>query len=623
MMIRHVLAALTAALVSAGCASLPTDSRPDIDAAPEPAASSAEQLAAEQRWQEAATLREKEALAATDPAQQHRGLFSAGQWYARAGSDDDVLRIIDRLEPVLTQPVDRWHLRLLQAQWYLLRGEPLLAQARISVAPPSALPAPIALYSAETRAAALIQLQDGVSAVQALIDAGPVVTESAEHQADWLALMTDVLRNRDVFWLTPPDGVNSWQLGGWLALGEMARRLWNDLPAFDAQLAQWARRYGNHPGERITAQLRADVTRILSTAPRTVALLLPLSGNLQAVGEAIRDGFIAAYMDRGEGRLQVHVLDVEALGAAAAVDEAMIRRADVLIGPLRKDRVADVVAANAFGLPQLALNSVETPAGVAPGMSRVWLLSLALPPEDDAMAAARLAMQQGHARVIALQGRDSWAERSVDAFSDSLASQNGALLDRAVFDSRSDSYPEAIKGLLQLERSTDRAGRIQNALGQKVHFDLQRRQDADALYLAADVADARQIRPQIRFYQGADLPVYASGRLFDGNRSRRERDLDDVHFCSSPWLLGSSEGWSAERSVFAALRPEANQRLARFHAVGIDAYQLVTRLRDGRWPQGLAISGASGELTIRDEQVLRRLPCAVFRDGFPQVLGTP
>lgn len=541
--------------------------------------------------------------------------FQAAHLYIQAGDSTSLLRLITDLEPEVNSEEERWHLRMLQAQWHLLRREPLLALSRAQATRPAQLSASLRLLTATTQSQALAQLQDGVAALQVLIDARSGLGDELEQQR--LETIAQLLQNRDVFWLQPP-GMVSGRMQGWLALGEISRRMWGSEQELDDALRQWSIRFLDHPGMPLIAGLREQTASVVRSAPRRVALLLPLSGALAGVGEAIRDGFVAAYLDGRENRLQVNVFDTHAMSPTAAFDSAVAGGADLIIGPLKKDAVAEVVAQNAFGLPQLALNSAPFAA-----QNRPWLLSLALPPEDDAAAAARLAMLQGHKRVVALRGQGEWSQRSTAAFGSALENNGGRLVDEVTFESKSDSYPTAIKALMQLERSQDRAARVQHALGTPILYDLERRQDADALYLAADITDARQIRPQIRFYQGSDLPIYASGRLFDGNKERYERDLDGVHFCSSPWLLGSSEGWQAKRAQFQQWEPQADKRWARFHAVGEDAYQLATRVRSGGWPQGLSIAGASGELRITGEIVDRRLPCAVYRNGRPELVATP
>lgn len=555
----------------------------------------------------------------TEDAQERFELLAEAGWlYGQAGDAVKLLAMLDRLGSAAEAGSSdmQWQLRVLQARWHSLRREPLLALSRIQSAAP-AIDVRWRLYTAMARATALEQLQDGVAAVQALVAAAnPPLPAALEKQR--LAQIDQLLQSTDLYWLRPSSGLNT-SVRGWLDLGEIGRQLWPDPQSLDQALSAWRRSYPRHPGMGLVDELGQRTQALLADAPSRIGLLLPLSGRLADPAAAIRDGFMAAYFGRGENRLQVEVFDTEVRGVRAAFDEAVAAGVDLIVGPLQRDAVQQSLEHNSFQLPQLALNAA--PAAYA---DRPWLLSLALPPEDDAASAARLALAQGHTRLVALRADSDWAARAVQALEDSLLLEGGSLLDSMRFASNSESYPEAIQGVLQLERSRDRAQRVRATLGRDIEYDTIRRQDADALFLAAGRDDARQIRPQVKFYQGADLPIYASGRLFDGQTSEAERDLNGVYFCSSPWLLGSNENWRAQRQQFQEWDAQADSRWARFHALGHDAYLLATQARAGRWPSNVVVSGASGDFHLLGRaSPERRLPCAVFRDGRPEVVAQP
>jgi outer membrane PBP1 activator LpoA protein len=91
-------------------------------------------------------------------------------------------------------------------------------------------------------------------------------------------------------------------VAGWLDLGPVAVELErNPLHAS----ADW--RIGSAlsaaSGQRQCACLGANADRRGATEfPNQIALLLPLSGRAEAVGVAVRDGFIAAYLEQDAGQ---------------------------------------------------------------------------------------------------------------------------------------------------------------------------------------------------------------------------------------------------------------------------------------------------------------------------------
>ena len=84
-------------------------------------------------------------------------------------------------------------------------------------------------------------------------------------------------------------------LAGWLELGYIAYTNRSSLGNLSKALEEWQ---GQNPQHPATGKLLDDVLAnmgALSIYPNRVALLLPLSGPQQALGEAIRDGYLAAH----------------------------------------------------------------------------------------------------------------------------------------------------------------------------------------------------------------------------------------------------------------------------------------------------------------------------------------
>src|SRR5690606_34692862 len=114
-----------------------------------------------------------------------------------------------------------------------------------------------------------------------------------------------------------------------------------------------------------------------------VALLLPLSGPLQAAGESVRDGFLAArFLSDGGVAVDVSVLDSGSTpdSALQAYRDAVSAGHQLVVGPLSREAVGSLFSQPSLALPVLALNRSGP---VPPGH-----LSFALLPEDDGTALA-------------------------------------------------------------------------------------------------------------------------------------------------------------------------------------------------------------------------------------------
>jgi hypothetical protein len=349
---------------------------------------------------------------------------------------------------------------------------------------------------------------------------------------------------------------------------------------------------------------------------RRVALLLPLSGPQRPLAEAVRDGFIAAWLDHQAraSRPEILVLDEEKPGAAEAYSNAIAAGANAVVGPLLRESAAQV-AAVAGTTRTLTLNyldsAVATPAG---------LHQFALSPEDEARDAAARAIADGRSRALVLAPGNDWGRRMLAGFERALIEHGGQLLDYRLYDPAATDFTGDIQRLLQLDRSRARHRQLSAYLGIDLEFEPRRRSDADFIFLAANVAAGRLIRPQLRFLYAGDLPTYSSSAIYAAG-SAGDADLDGVAFTDAPILLGTDARAAQLRATLAAHWPPGSAARLRFYAMGFDAYMLFRALSSGPF---VALPGLSGTLTMDAQgRIHRQMPWAEFRDGRIVVLGDP
>ena len=100
-------------------------------------------------------------------------------------------------------------------------------------------------------------------------------------------------------------------------------------------------------------------------------------------------------------------------------------------------------------------------------------------------------------------------------------------------------------------------------------------------------------------------------------------------FADTPWVIDPQPWISELRDDFTEYWPE-ERRLARFHAMGYDAYNLIASLYSARGGVMGEIDGATGTLSLdADGRVRRRLAWAQFQQGEivalpqPEAIGGP
>jgi outer membrane PBP1 activator LpoA protein len=171
---------------------------------------------------------------------------------------------------------------------------------------------------------------------------------------------------------------------------------------------------------------------------------------------------------------------------------------------------------------------------------------------------------------------------------------------------------------LRLTDSRARHRRLETLLDTRLQFEPRRRGDIDFIFAASQAANARLLRPQLRFHFAGDLPTYATSDSFEPDVAANE-DLDGLTFPDMPWMLGGA----LADSVSAAARvawPGVNPRRNRLFAFGFDAYRLLSTLR-GASP-GASIQGLTGRLSVgADGRVRRELDWAQLKGGEAVVLS--
>jgi outer membrane PBP1 activator LpoA protein len=340
------------------------------------------------------------------------------------------------------------------------------------------------------------------------------------------------------------------------------------------------------------------IPRPLAFEPTTqqhIALLLPSQGAHAESAKIVRDGFLAAYYQTKEQQpasLSVKMYDTSSQNIAAAYQQALAEHATVIVGPLTKPEV-EAIAKLPLDIPVLALNTISEDANFPSKLYQFGLM-----PEDDVVAVAEHALKQGHRRALILAPKNEWGLRLADTFKQFWLSKNGDVIDIGLFKSP-EELESKIRSLLRVKGTA-------------------RRTDADMIFIAANPAIARQIKPLLNFNHAETLPVYATSASYGGMpMPDKDHDLNGVHFCDMPWVLQQSLDVQEAHNIFEKLWAKRMNQSPRFFALGLDAYQLATQLAQ----QGLSrqtISGFTGELHLNNYQRIQRgLVCARFENGIP------
>ena len=453
----------------------------------------------------------------------------------------------------------------------------------------------------------------------------PVESLRGNHHLIWSALGEAGPGDLEAARLPPPS-----PLGGWIELALLYGALEYDARRFEEALRAWETRFPGHPAAAKLAPELLALSRERSTPPAKVALLLPLRDEFAEAARAVRDAFMAAWYQGGEGEnpSAVIVRDTSAADMATLVASVAEEGAEFIVGPLLKTSVDEVAELERLAVPMLALNrSADVPAAsVAED-----LYHFALSPEEEAGQVAERAWSDGHTRAAILAPDSEWGARVAGAFSSVWQRLGGRIAETQYYalEGEEDEQPPdmsaPIEALLNVDESRLRRDEVRRALRRRLHFEPRYRKDADMVFLAGFPREVRQLRPQFKFHRVAGLPLYSTSHVYTGvPDAGADGDLDDIIFGDMPMVLPGSRRMDALRERLVSLWPQRPRTYVRLYAFGLDAHALVRQLRRLAAGREHAHEGYTGRLRLDEGgQVRRHLTWARFEGGLPRPVDLP
>lgn len=314
--------------------------------------------------------------------------------------------------------------------------------------------------------------------------------------------------------------------------------------------------------------------------PTQVALLIPLTGGLANAGKAIQAGFNTGYVSSSVHPI-VKVYDTEDGDITSIYQKAVKDGANYVVGPLDKQKVAELAKSGDIKVNTIALNE-------ASGIAVVPLFyQFSLSPNAEAVQVADKASKAGYRTALLITPSGSWGEdisRSLQA----EWQKDGGSITESLTVGNDENLKEKIQGL-----------------SQKV----------DVVFLIARPSIAREIKPLL----ANNLPVYGTSLIYSGLlNSDKDKNLNGVMFSDEPLVLDSDGQWSGVRQQLTMSQPVFIQQYIRLYGLGLDAATLTQNLS----ALNSGINGATGQLSLgSDQHIVRRLSWAVFQKGIPNEIA--
>lgn len=601
-------------LTLSACALSPTE--PEVFESPQEIEQSAEAAQEKGDHRRAAELFEEAAKAYEEPPAQARARLKAAQAWMDGEALDSAASSIAGVNPKLLDEAIAPRFWLIRARVLLNHGQSEAASQQLDFLYGEKAGIEREYYTLRAKIAK--QKNEHINQARYLIAREEYIDKAAERES-----------NREKIWgamneipsqVLEEIETDNELLAGWIELALISRRHRLDPPQLEQAIEEWKQEYPDHPAAQNKAAELIGQLQERYKLPQHIALLLPLSGEFAAAGQAIREGVISAYYssDFARPRIEIYNTAGKPDQIVKAYNKAVERGAEHIIGPLTKEKLATLIdKVDSLEIPLLALNTIEGQAALPDGV-----VQFGLSPENEAKQAAIQARQRGWETVISLTPNDSWGERVKGAFTKAFQSTGGVVAETATYDPNGTDFSKPIKGLLNLDSSQQRFREISNLLGDSPRYTPRRRQDVDGVFIAAFPEQARLLNPQLKYHHAQDLPVMATSHIYSGTPNPgADHDLNGTIFVDAPWMVDATSAIpkGLDRQKLKDHWQQLIESKSRLMALGIDAYRLIPYLEVMRKHPDERLDGLTGQLHINNEnRIIRELISARFVNGRPE-----
>ncbi len=406
------------------------------------------------------------------------------------------------------------------------------------------------------------------------------------------------------------------QLAGWLQLAELNRLYQVDHSARQQALKDWRQRWRTHPAAKLSPTALNRAGRY-DKAPSQVALLLPLQGQYEMPSYTLLDGFMGAYynllaqqqsnIEPDSGTVpDIRIYDSSADSMEQVYNSAVEDGAELIIGPMRRSEVEDLLPLEALPVPTISLNRIDNNNLLPPKN----LYQFGLSPLDEVSQIADRAWQKGQRNVLIVAPDNGWGNRAAVFFNQYWNNKGGTVLSQVIYPSATRDFTPLLKPPLQIDLSEERGRQLRRFINSRIQTSARRRQDIDLVVVLGYPMVARQIKPALDFLYASDVPVVATSHIYNGTaQASLDRDLSSVEFSAMPWTLPGQ--------LAKPLQPDQRLHTAYRHlyAVGYDAFLLHRNLKALESETALPLFGATGLLSLSNGVIERQQKWATFQRG--------
>ncbi len=376
--------------------------------------------------------------------------------------------------------------------------------------------------------------------------------------------------------------------------------------------------------QNVSTSDRRVIADRLENKPLEIAMVLPLSGELESYGEEIYNGAVIAadiYRQSNNKLLKIVPYDTKGdpIEAAQIISQLSISQTtDIIVGPLTSEEASVASAVlNCGSLPMIV------PAATEAGLTRLSANSFQLSPniELESISLADYAYNQLNAdSVVIISSSITDHIRMTRAFETHFKKLGGTVVAVEYYRSRDKDFGKYIRDIksILLGHPTDSTFYITED-GDTLDFELLPAY-VDCIFMPGIPKQLKQLIPQIHFY---NLNGFYLGTDGWGDRTvyRLGENVTKGAVFASPFLEGKlSDEFMTLAAAYDSRYGKRPQRLA---SLGYDAIRLITQaIKEGISRESIAeqlqliqnYSGASGQISFGEYRENIEMPLYLIQN---------
>ncbi|MEI4550551.1 penicillin-binding protein activator [Pseudoalteromonas spongiae] len=398
---------------------------------------------------------------------------------------------------------------------------------------------------------------------------------------------------------------------GWVSLALYTQLYIGDATSLQAALNKWNYAYSNHPA---SFALPDNMQQIIDVQPinvNRIAIILPSNQSKQkALSQSLKAGILAASEKHPDREL--HFIN-SALNAEQIAEQLNELAPDFVIGPLLKENIDKLQQAGTLdAYPTMYLNT--TPQA----LESIDHFAFALNPEHEVTQAVYHFVNKEFKKPLVIAPGNRLGKRLANHFTNQWLEFSDNEPEVGFYANKRDMQ-KLVQELLEVDKSKKRIREISLMFRGKLHEETRSRRDIDAIYIIADAAQTRLLKPSFDVNISTfakRIPIFASSRSHDIKSDKTDKkDLAGLYFSEIPWMLPLTGEQQSLRSEFDQIWPEHTTLEQQLFAMGFDAVKLIPQLRQLQMVPGKTLTGLTGDLTVnQDGDIERALKWAQYRE---------